>query len=194
MQFQFDQDKAIQTMAYIVKRLGSVEKVKLMKLIYLADKQHFLRAGYPITGDRQCALPHGPIPSGTMDVLNGNIWPDPQTAYHSLHIDDNAVMLRRDPGVDRLSDEEIATLDEVLRLHGNTDTWRLVEETHRLPEYREAFAVATERGTRSATISYESILKHAGDESHYRLNRPVVSSVTVGHLLCPLTPGADADL
>ena len=34
MRFQFEQDKAIQTMAYIVKRLGAVEKVKLMKLAF----------------------------------------------------------------------------------------------------------------------------------------------------------------
>jgi len=197
MQFQFEQDKAIQAMGFIVGRLKSVNKVKLMKLVYLADKTHFLRAGYPITGDRQRALPYGPVPSGTLDVLNGNIWPDPEAAYKFLHVDDNTVTLRHDPGLDRLSAEEVATLDQVLQLYGKDAPWGpggLVEQTHDLPEYQEAFAGAVQRGAKSAPIPYESILKHAGDESHYRLNRPVASSATVPHLLCPLNAGADADL
>lgn len=194
MRFQFDQEKAIQAMAYIVGRLKSVDKVKLTKLIYLADKRHFLRVGYPITGDRQCALPYGPVPSGTLDVLDGNIWPGPETAYAFLHLDDSTVMLRKDPGTDRLTPEEVTTLDEVVQLYGNIETWRLVDETHRLPEYKEAFANATARGSRSATIPYESILKHAGDDAHFRLNRPVASAATVAHMLCPLNVGADADL
>ena len=78
--------------------------------------------------------------------------------------------------------------------HGKTYRWTLVDLTHELPEYKEAFAEATARDSKSGPISYELILKHAGDESHYRLNRPVVSSATVGHLLCPLNPGADTDL
>lgn len=193
MRFQFEQDKAIQTMAYIVKRLGAVQKVKLMKLIYLADKTHFLRVGHPITGDRPCAMPHGPVPSATLDLLNGN-WPEPDLAMQTLHLTDNTVMLRHDPGTGALSPEELATLDEILAVHGDTHHWTLVDATHDLPEYKEARENAATRGKRSVYITYESILKYAGDESHYRLNRPVVSSETVGHLLCPLNAGADADL
>lgn len=106
MRFQFEQSKAIQVMAYLVGRLTSVEKVKLMKLVYLADKAHFLRCGYPITGDRLCALPYGPVPSLTLDVLNGDIWPEPEAAYEFLHLDDNTVMLRSDPGHALLNADE----------------------------------------------------------------------------------------
>lgn len=38
------------------------------------------------------------------------------------------------------------------------------------------------------------ILKHSGDEAHYRHDRPVVSSETVSRMLCPLKGGEDADL
>jgi uncharacterized phage-associated protein len=194
IQFQFEQDKAIQTMAYLVGRLESVDKVKLMKLVYLADKRHFLRAGYPITGDRPCALPYGPIPSATMDVLDGNVWPDPQAAYQFLHVDDNKVTLKCDPGSHLLSADEKATLDEVLGQYAHTDAWQLVNETHELPEYKEAMGIAAARGSKAAPIPYESILKYAGDEDHYRLNRPVLSAATMNHMLCPLNGGADADL
>jgi len=193
MRFQFEQDKALQAMAYIVKRLGSVEKVKLMKLMYLADKQHFLREGYPITGDRQCAMPYGPVPSATLDLLNGN-WADPNLALRSLHLNDNTVMLRHDPGVGTLSAQELATLDEILAQYGDAHRWSLVDALHELPEYKETYANAVARGKRAGIIPYEAILKHAGDESHYRLNRPVASAATVAHMVCPLNAGADADL
>ena len=191
IRFQFDTDKAIQTMGYIVKRLDSVEKVKLMKLVYLADKAHFLRAGYPITGDRLCALPYGPVSSGTLDTLDG--WPNDRV-YDFLHVDDNRVLLRHDPGHDRLTQDEMKTLDEVLRQYGAAEVWRLVRQTHELPEYKEAYAMAEERGSKSAAISYDSILKHAGDEEHYRLGRPVVSAAMMSHMVCPFNVGEDADL
>ena len=189
IRFQFDRDKAIQTMAYLVGRLRSVQKVKLMKLVYLADKLHFLSCGYPITGDRQWALPHGPVPSETLDLLNANIWPDPEAAYKFLHVNDATVTLKQDPGTSLLSSEELATLDEILVRYGDACPWALVEQTHALPEYKEAYA-----GGIAGPIPYELILRHAGDDRHDRLGRPVASAATVAAMLCPLNAGADADL
>ncbi len=192
MRFQFEHDKALQMMAYIVKRLNSVEKVKLMKLLYLADKQHFLQFGYPITGDEPYAMPYGPVPSATLDLLDGQTAPD--TTYQYLHIDDVFVMLRHDPGDALLSDDERSTLDSILEKYGASDTWRLVNMTHELPEYVEAKNAAKEKGIRSFPISYESILKHAADEDHYRLGRPVISANSATHILCPFDANLDTDL
>lgn len=178
--FHFDLDKAIQALAYLVDALGEVDKVALTKLVYLADREHFLEHGYPITGDRPCAMKWGPVPSATLSALNGEAFPEPDAAFRYLHIDDNKVMLRHRPGDGLLSDAEKRTLDAVARRHGGKRTWDLVRETHELPEYKEAYVEDTSR-----PIPYELILKHAGDDRHFRHGRPVISDATAAHMPCP---------
>ncbi len=192
MRFDFNPEKAVATMAFLVKSLASTEKVKLMKLVFLADRHHFLTRGYPITGDRLCALPYGPVPSATLDMVNGT-FPGFDT-FRFLHVDDNVVMLRQDPGTKVLSADEIETLKWVLENYAQEGTWEVVDRTHELPEYREAWGIASGRGKRAQAIPYEMILRHSGDESRFRLNRPVASPEMIGRMLCPLNGGEDADL
>lgn len=186
--FEFDLQKAVQAIAYIVKLLGAADKVKLTKLLYIADREHFLRHGYPITGDAPFAMRWGPVPSACLDALNGQSWPRADAAFEFLHVDDNRVTVRRDPGVDRLAAGEREVLDEVVRAHGAKDNWSLVGETHRYPEYREAYVEGTSR-----PIPYELILKHSGDARHYRHDRPVIAEATVQHMVCPFRR-SEADL
>ena len=162
IRFHFDLSKAIQVMGYFIVRLDRVEKVKLMKLVYIADKENFLTQGYPITGDRQCAMPWGPVPSDCLHAVNGEIWPNPDEAFKFIHVDDSEVSLRKDPGTASLSPVELESLERVYRVHGNKSRWTLVGETHRYPEYKEAYVVGTSR-----TIPYESILRHSGAASTF---------------------------
>ena len=73
--FQFDLDKAIEAIACVVRRLGPIDKLRLMKLLYIADRDSFLPNARPITGDELYALPWGPVPSGCLDAVNGELWP-----------------------------------------------------------------------------------------------------------------------
>ena len=43
--------------------------MKLVKLLYLADRYHLVRHGTPVLGDRYYRLPWGPVPSRSLDVL-----------------------------------------------------------------------------------------------------------------------------
>lgn len=188
--FHFDLDKALEAMAYIVRRLGRVDKVKLMKLVYIADRENFLRNGYPITGDSLWAMPWGPVSSGCLDAVNGQLWPAAQNdrLFEFLHLDDNVVTLKHAPATSLLSTAEKAVLDGVLSQHGATPTWTLVEQTHAYPEYREVYVEDSSR-----PIPFESILKHYGTEDQYRHDRPVVSGQMAAHMVSPF-PRDDADL
>jgi hypothetical protein len=180
IRFQFDLQKAIQAMAFVIQRVGRVEKVKLTKLLYIADKQHFLQHGYPITGDRQCAMQWGPLPSECLHALNGEFWPKLEEPFQFLHVNDNWVTVRKEPGTDRLNAAELQTLDDVVRNHGAKACWTLVGETHRYPEYKEAYIEGT-----SNPIPYELILKHSGRQDLYRHDRPVISPATIPHMISP---------
>lgn len=188
IEFEYDIEKAIHAMAYLVDRLGQVEKVKLMKLLYLADRDHFVEHGVPITRDTLYALPFGPVPSRTLDVLNGQYLEHHNRVFEYLHVDDNNVSCRAKPGVDALTDTEKKVLDRVIAEFGATSRWRLVRQTHELPEYKEVFREGT-----STRIPYEIILKHHGGERRYRHGRPVISPKMAAHIVCPF-PQSEPDL
>lgn len=187
--FPFQLQKSIQAMAYLVRALKSVDKVALMKLLYYADRNHFIAAGYPITGDTQKALPWGPVPSDSLDALDGEYWPDLDVATKHLSIDNNVVTVRDDPGTDRLNGEEIATLDKVIQEHGSKNKWVLVHETHQLPEYKDAKAIGI-----PSVIPYEHLLRIYGGADKFHDDRPVVSRAMRKHMISPFPAGSDADL
>ena len=61
MQFVFDEQKAAQAAAYLLRRHGGpMPYIKLIKLLYLVDRRGFAEMEYPTTGDRFVALPDGP--------------------------------------------------------------------------------------------------------------------------------------
>ncbi len=187
--FRFNPDKAIQAIAYILSAAGPLEKVKLTKLLYLADRQSFITRGVSITGDRLVAMPYGPVPSGCLDLLNGVTLINHDRVFRFIHVEDALVSLRQAPEYTLLSDSDRAVLDETVRCHGNTRTWSLVHQTHDLPEYRSTYVEGT-----STTIPFEVIASASGDQRRFRLHRPVVSPETAAAMPCPFNPGDDAAL
>jgi uncharacterized phage-associated protein len=182
IRFKFDLPKAVQAMAYIVHHLGSVQKVRLTKLLYLADRAHFLKYGWPITGDRLVAMPFGPVPSGCLHALSGELPPDSQEeVYKHIQLTNNEVFLKGEPEFSLLAESERTVLDAVLAEHGSKGPWKLEKETHEYPEYEMHYEEDT-----STPIPYESILKVYGDESQYRHNRPVISEAMASHMVCPV--------
>lgn len=184
IRFHFNVDKALDAMAYFLDKLGTTDKAKLTKLVFLADREHFIRHGVPVTGDCQCAMKYGPVPSSTLDVLNGE-YPGASSVFDWIHVNDFRVELRSCPPP-MLSETEIASIKNVIAEHGHKGTWDLVRETHRLPEYVESFVEGT-----SKPIPYERIAKFSGDESRFRLDRAVISAETAAHMTCPFSPDPD---
>jgi uncharacterized phage-associated protein len=64
----FDITKGIAALGFLLERTGA-SMYSLLKMMYLADKQHIGRYGRFIAGDYYCALPQGPVPSCTYDLL-----------------------------------------------------------------------------------------------------------------------------
>jgi hypothetical protein len=180
IEFEFNLTKALQTMAFFAHHIPGIEKVKITKLLYLADKEHFLRQGWPVTGDSQYAMPLGPVPSQCLNALDGELAGDPTAAFKFLQIVDNRVLIKADPGTAQLAETELNVIRDILRQHGQKNAWDLVDETHQLPEYREVFVPRT-----STHIPYELMLKHSGDSRCFRLGRPVISQEMRQHMVCP---------
>lgn len=189
IRFQFQPEVAVQAVAYLLGKLGgSADKVKLMKLLYLADKAHFLQHGRPITGDAQWALPHGPVPSCTLNLLSGG--DDECGDFASTHIgvQQKKYSVIADPGVTMVPKTGQDVLNATLDQYGSWHTWSLRDLTHKLPEYLECAVPDS-----SAPIPYEVILRFGGDPNRYRRSRPVVLPDMAAAMLCPF-PASESDL
>jgi uncharacterized phage-associated protein len=70
----FESRKAAQISAYFAdKEGGSIEKLKLIKLIYLAEREFVKRHGLPMLYDEFFSLKDGPVCSSTLNGINGSI-------------------------------------------------------------------------------------------------------------------------
>jgi uncharacterized phage-associated protein len=177
IRFKFSTEKMLQVLAYLLKG-GEMDKAKLMKLVYLADREHFINTGTSITGDKLCAMPFGPVASTALNLVDGNI--RSSYVFKFLHVNDVRISMTNSPGEDLLNDVERATLDRIIRIYGSLKTWPLVHQTHKLPEYKSTYVEGT-----STTIPFEEIAKQSGNEKRFRHNRPVISVETASQMVCP---------
>src|SRR4051812_40780509 len=69
----FNYKKATQSLNFFAtQEKGSINKMKAIKLVWLADRLHLRNNGRTITGDIYFALENGPVPSATRDILEQN--------------------------------------------------------------------------------------------------------------------------
>jgi uncharacterized phage-associated protein len=155
---QFREAKTAQAAGLLLTlRGGRMSYMKLVKLLYLADREALIRWGRPITFDRYVSMDRGPVLSRTFDLLSEGGRPGEQSAWERCisppaHYD---VSLRVDCGTDQLSEAEEAVLREVFERFGRRTRWDLVDYVHTLPEWTDPHGSAI-------PITYRDILAGAG--------------------------------
>jgi uncharacterized phage-associated protein len=139
MQPRFREDKATQAAALLLKWAGgTMNYMKLIKLLYLADRTTLLRWGRPITFARAVSMKHGPVLSEVLDLINEGSPPgSPSLWNQAVSIPANyEVRLTAECPPDDLSDAEEAVLSQIFDEFGGMDPWALVDRLHRtLPEW-----------------------------------------------------------
>lgn len=128
--------KVAQMAAYLLrKRGGTMSHLKLMKLLYLCDREAMYRYQEPMTGDRMVSMKHGPVLSGTLNHMDGDVEsaPDGWEAWISDK-EDHQLSLRRQfhsiDELDELSEADIEILDDVWNRFGHMRRWDLRDYTH----------------------------------------------------------------
>lgn len=141
----FTIQKAAQVSAYFAeKEGGTINVLKLVKLVYLADRLSLQTYHEPITWDHLVSMPYGPAPSQTRDYISGIASDGEALAVWEEWISDRD---RHDVGLakeinrellDRVSDAEIQILNEVWQTFGKMNEWELVDYTHdHCPEWTD---------------------------------------------------------
>lgn len=130
----FSDLKVAQTAAYFLSRRGGqMAYMKLLKLLYLADRESMDRFNSTISEDTHVSMQNGPVLSRTLNLMTGQIespqwrsWISPDARYE--------VSLSRPvhdfEELDELSQADIEILEHIWRKHGHLNRWQLVDYTH----------------------------------------------------------------
>ncbi len=136
---RYQEDKATQAAARLISLAGGhLNVLKLMKLLYLAERRAIVEFGRPITFDSYCSMPHGPVMSFTYDQIQ-TAEKDSYWGKHISERDGHEVALRgtKAPPCDQLSPAEEGLIDEVWKKFGRMGKYQLRDFTHTLPEWHD---------------------------------------------------------
>lgn len=131
----FCEERVAQMAAYLLSKDGGrMPYLKLMKLMYLSDRESMDRFGESLSGDLMVAMPHGPVLSNSLDLMNGtekgeegwNRWICNAGRY-DLALQRNEIA--RDD-FDELSDVDLSILEKVYRAFGHFNKWQIRDYTH----------------------------------------------------------------
>ena len=177
----FNIRRAGQVAAYFAQADGgSVNVLKLMKLVYLADRESMSRFESPILFDHMVSMAHGPVNSGMLDLVNGMV---PDSADWSGFVGarrDNDVCAAgvfEDGAFDELSRRDLLVLAAVWQQFGGMDRYALRDWTHdHCPEWEDPHGS-------SNPIPYARIFKFLNKPDADRLADEVESDRILSALL-----------
>lgn len=159
MNFGNDSTKSTQAVARLLEKSGGeADYLRIVKLIYLADRLSILNRGIPIVGGHYYSMRSGPTVGEIMHFTGSQSAPGWKEAI-SPRLGNRLTLTRKTP-ITALSESEIALLDSVVEQHSNLSTSELVEWCHQhCPEYEEVVFGRKE-------ISVEAILRGGGKGEH----------------------------
>jgi uncharacterized phage-associated protein len=136
--FRFNFDKAVQAIAVLMRSqaLPKMNYMRLLKLLYLAERKAIKESGRPIIGSPIVAMKRGPIVETVYKLILGQHFDSLRFSkfFERSHYD---LVMTADPGMGRLSEFEIEKLQEVASEFADCDEWDLVWITHELPEWKK---------------------------------------------------------
>lgn len=154
----------IEALHYILSKVAPADKIKLIKLIYLADKYHLIRYGRTVTNDDYYAMEYGPVGSVVKDILgfDSDLLSKEEYEYAERMLEkiDQHTFKAKDYilDYDMLSDSDKEALDFVIEKFGKMTTWELSEYTHKYPEWYKYESLFKNKMARRERIDTKELL------------------------------------
>jgi len=134
---QFDTLRTVQAAAVLLKLEGGrMTRLRLLKLLYIADRESMAETARPITADNVVAMDHGPVLSQTYKLIRGEAGAE-NAVWDKYIARDGARdhVLTSDPGEGQLSDYFITKLRGISALRRGMTDYQIADETHLFPEW-----------------------------------------------------------
>jgi uncharacterized phage-associated protein len=162
IQFRFNLDKTLAAAAVLLQEHhGRMEYFRLLKLLYIADRELLAETGQPLTGDDPYAMKRGPVLSRTYDLIKAKCGETIQRRWlEVVRTDGREVTLASHPGLGKLNRGEVRKLQDLCLRYRDSDGEDLSDLTHDFGEWQQAFG--GKNPTSSYPISWESVLTAQG--------------------------------
>ena len=154
----FREDKATQAACLLIqKEGGEINYMKLIKLLYIADRKRLLSKGRPITFDTYYSLDLGPILSNVRDLITTESAPGVKSVWKEhISMVGYRVQINKTCSLKPLSQAEIAALEQTYNELGHFNQWKISDWTHQhCPEWKNPDGSAIR-------IEYRDILMRNG--------------------------------
>lgn len=137
---RFKPEKALEVLLYVVGKCPDMYTA--LKVLYFADKEHLSKYGRIISSDRYVAMSHGPVPSGTYDLVKyvRNNWSFLLTIPldEAFKVEGFNIIPLRDPNLEMLSSSEIECLDSAIARYAGMSFGQLRRLCHDDPAFKAA--------------------------------------------------------
>ena len=111
MTFKFNTRKATEAASLFIKKEGGTLNVmKLVKLIYLLDRLSIASRGIPVVGGVYFSMKNGPVTSELLDIINAGKLADDSDTSWERYISDrkgHEVTLQQEPPIEFLAEAEM---------------------------------------------------------------------------------------
>lgn len=154
----FEYDKAVQAAGILLRahRGKQMSSLRLLTLLYLADRENLKSVARPIIGNHFVATEDGPQHREVRELLTSI--PGEELSWSTyIHRDGYVVELVEDPGALALSPQEIEVLTTLADRYRARNDVELVELTRQFPEWQRNHVVNS-----SVAISITDVLDALG--------------------------------
>lgn len=157
--------KIVEMMLHLAHLRPGLDKYQVVKLFYLADREHLNRFGRPISQDTYYALKYGPVASVAMDLMRADSFLMNRAGVETLPFDlgtssEGHACLgqpHREVDYDLFSKTDLAVIEEIVEKYGNLSFDDLFEETHEHDAYK--FAWGRRGNQQRAEMYYEEMIE-----------------------------------
>jgi uncharacterized phage-associated protein len=184
----FNERKVAQMAAFFLgqSQESRMPHLKLMKLLYLSDREAMRAFGGPISGDRLVSMPHGPVLSQTLNLMDGDVESQPGGWEEWISDKENHELSLRQPlnavALDELAPAEIDVLKAVWDKFGAMGKWEIRDWTH------QHCAEWTDPKGSSFPIQYDALARAVGfdDESAKELAAQIQAEQEIDRIFAAL--------
>jgi uncharacterized phage-associated protein len=139
----FKYKKSVQALNFFAQREGEkINKMKALKLLWLADRVHLWKHARPITDDTYFAMKFGPVASGSKDLIEESDFIESQTEKDYTHkylkrLDKLHYASTGETDNSVLSRSEFEALETTYNEFGSLTQFDLSDLSHVFPEWKK---------------------------------------------------------
>lgn len=151
--------KLVQVVNYVMAKYDyRLDYMKLIKLLYIADRACLERWSFAITRDSYCSMKNGPVLETLYSLIKGD--GERQKEWDKLFDKDgyDLVVKIKCDDYGKLSRGETEIIDSVDKKYHDKDKWYLVDEVHKFPEWNKETAI----NNTSVPLTMSDILRVLG--------------------------------